>query len=338
MAEIPKRKLRVFLCHASEDERAARTLYKRLVADGVDAWLDAEKLIPGQNWELEISKAVSESDVVVICLSKKSIVKEGYIQREIRIALKSAEEKPDGEIFVVPARLDDCSVPERLRTYQWVDLFGKNGYIRLMRAFTLRAVDSPTIEPPIDEFSSNSHSPEARTQLADKNLDLSQVTEKKIRPLEGRTSRARRFLPWVALIAFLLLISSVIFYAFPRISISGDVRNISGNHIDMNNAPFQVGVSGTVLHANGLYVYLIVADKYHHYVQPGLGPNVDGNFSNLCQLGTIDAGFGQQYTIYAVVTDKQYIDFAFFEGEPYIAKSKELKITREPLPTPTATP
>lgn len=47
-----KRPLKVFLCHASADKPAVRDLYKRLVADGVDAWLDAESLVAGQNWQL----------------------------------------------------------------------------------------------------------------------------------------------------------------------------------------------------------------------------------------------------------------------------------------------
>lgn len=39
-----------------------RALYARLTNDGVDrsAWLDKEKLLPGQDWELEIRKAVCE--------------------------------------------------------------------------------------------------------------------------------------------------------------------------------------------------------------------------------------------------------------------------------------
>ncbi|MBU4226520.1 MAG: toll/interleukin-1 receptor domain-containing protein [Chloroflexi bacterium] len=32
----------------------------RLSKDGVDTWLDKEKLLPGQDWELEIRKAARE--------------------------------------------------------------------------------------------------------------------------------------------------------------------------------------------------------------------------------------------------------------------------------------
>jgi hypothetical protein len=83
----PKRPLKVFLCHiiplwdAHVDTLRAlrrnpvRGLYTRLTTpalaggareDGVDAWLDKEKLLPGQgfdrlnlpDWELEIRQAV----------------------------------------------------------------------------------------------------------------------------------------------------------------------------------------------------------------------------------------------------------------------------------------
>jgi hypothetical protein len=76
MAEELKHPLKVFLCHASADKPAVRALYQRLVRDGVDAWLDKEKLLPGQDWRLEIPKAVREADVVVVCLSNNSMTKE----------------------------------------------------------------------------------------------------------------------------------------------------------------------------------------------------------------------------------------------------------------------
>ena len=57
----PKRPLKVFLCHAHADRDRVHALYDHLTKDGVDAWLDKEKLLPGQDWELEISKVVRES-------------------------------------------------------------------------------------------------------------------------------------------------------------------------------------------------------------------------------------------------------------------------------------
>ena len=118
------RKLRVFLCHASQDKPVVRELYQRLLAEKwIDPWLDEEKLLPGQDWNLEIEKAVETSDAVVVCVSSVSVAKEGYIQKELRRALRIAEEKLEGAIFVLPVRLDDCEKPRQLKDKQFLDYF-----------------------------------------------------------------------------------------------------------------------------------------------------------------------------------------------------------------------
>ena len=115
-----------------------RALYSRLRREGVDVWLDKEKLLPGADWEYEIRKAVREADVVVVCLSTQ-FNQAGFRQKEVRIALDSAMEKPEGEIFIIPARLEECDTLERLEKWHWVDLFESDGFQRLMMALRLRA-------------------------------------------------------------------------------------------------------------------------------------------------------------------------------------------------------
>jgi len=132
--EPDSRKLKAFLCHAAEDKPLIRGLYHKLRADGIDPWLDEEDLIGGQSWKLEISKAVKNSDCVIVCLSNDSVAKTGYLQKEIKEALDAADERPDGSIFLIPARLDECKVPDRLAEWHWVDLFGEHGYERLVRS------------------------------------------------------------------------------------------------------------------------------------------------------------------------------------------------------------
>jgi hypothetical protein len=70
---------------------ASGTLYQRLVADGIDPWLDEKKLLPGQEWETEIADAVRTSYVVLVCLSRSSITKSGFVQKEIRFASDTAD-------------------------------------------------------------------------------------------------------------------------------------------------------------------------------------------------------------------------------------------------------
>lgn len=124
MPDSTNRPLRVFLCHSSKDKVAVRELYKKLHQnDWLDPWLDEEKLLPGQDWHMEIEKAVEVTDVVVVLLSNQSVSQEGYVQRELKLALDVADEKPEGAIFIVPLRLDDCPAPRRLRGWQYVDYF-----------------------------------------------------------------------------------------------------------------------------------------------------------------------------------------------------------------------
>jgi hypothetical protein len=60
--------------------------------------------------------------------------KRGYVQREMKLALDTWEEIPEGQIFAIPIRLDACQIPEKFKPFQWVDLFTVGGTDRLIRA------------------------------------------------------------------------------------------------------------------------------------------------------------------------------------------------------------
>jgi hypothetical protein len=139
-----ERRLRVFLCHASQDKPVVRELYRKLAAESwIDPWLDEERLLPGQDWNLEIERAVEAADAVIVCLSSRSVVKEGYVQKELRKVLNIALEKPEGTNFVLPLRLDESDVPRQLRDKQFIDYFPKSqqerSLQRLLISLKLRA-------------------------------------------------------------------------------------------------------------------------------------------------------------------------------------------------------
>jgi formylglycine-generating enzyme required for sulfatase activity len=135
------RPLRVFLCHASQDKPAVWKLHRYLKQRGVQPWLDQADLLPGQNWEVEIPKALFASDVILVCISKNSVNKEGYVQKEIVFALDKAMEKPEGTIFIIPIKLEECEVPRRLGMYQWVDYYRTDGRKRLLMGLNKRATE-----------------------------------------------------------------------------------------------------------------------------------------------------------------------------------------------------
>jgi hypothetical protein len=94
--EQPDRRLRIFLCRAVSDKPKVRELYDRLQRDGFAPWFDEKDLLPGQVWREEIPQMVRASHAVLVCLSKNSASKEGYVHKEIKLALDLADQKPEG--------------------------------------------------------------------------------------------------------------------------------------------------------------------------------------------------------------------------------------------------
>jgi TIR domain len=111
---------RVFLAHSKEDKPLVREIYFLLQLDGFLPWLDQENLKPGQNWRLEIDKAVAASHAVVVFISPSGVDRAGYLHKEIGLALDVAEQQPEASICTIPVKLGECEMPRRLSHLHWV--------------------------------------------------------------------------------------------------------------------------------------------------------------------------------------------------------------------------
>jgi hypothetical protein len=140
---------RIFLCHATEDKAQVHEVYHRLRGiDGFEPWLDEEDLLPGQNWTREIPRVLQKSDFILIFLSRNSVAKRGYVQREMKLALDALQELPEGTIHTIPVRIDDCDVPEDFQSYQWANLFAPNGFDHIVRAIRTELAKRSGPTPP----------------------------------------------------------------------------------------------------------------------------------------------------------------------------------------------
>lgn len=137
---VAPRPVRIFMSAAREDVERVLPVYHALKAAGFEPWLDVENLLPGQRWEVAITQAIKESDVVLAFISKHTVSRKGFVNRELRIAMDVRDTMPESTVFVIPARLDDVEPPEPLRILQWVDLFAPGGLEFLLQA--LRAVSN----------------------------------------------------------------------------------------------------------------------------------------------------------------------------------------------------
>ena len=156
------RTLNVFISYAKEDVNIARKLWGKLESYGVNVWFDVEKLLPGQEWELEIKSAIEDADAVILCLSENSVTKRGYIQQELKMALDAAGTVPEGDVLVIPIRVGECKVPVSLKKWQWVryedeclddrvlnvlsDIAGKVGALKPSRELVVDRAVGPTSE------------------------------------------------------------------------------------------------------------------------------------------------------------------------------------------------
>jgi hypothetical protein len=126
--------IKIFISYAREDQIRVQELYGSLTDAGYQPWLDREHLLPGQQWEPIIKRALKGSHFVLVCLSATSINKRGFLQKEIKQALEQAQEKLEDDVWLIPARLDDCDVPDAIKHLQWVDLFEHDGLRQLLAA------------------------------------------------------------------------------------------------------------------------------------------------------------------------------------------------------------
>lgn len=187
-----KKPVQVFLSYSRQDEDSVKNLYRKLQNAGLKPWMDQEDILPGENWELSTYNAIRNSDFFLVCLSKNSVNKRGYIQREIKYALNRWQEKLDDDIYLIPVRLEDCEIPEGLKKFHWVNLFEKDGWSRLLRAL------------------------ETGIERQQKNSERSEYDLPSKKKFPNKTSKAKTGYTFLFIIVFFLYISSL-FIAIPYV-------------------------------------------------------------------------------------------------------------------------
>src|SRR5262249_16837215 len=93
-----------FLSYCHDNRAEALRLHDDLVVNGINVWWD-NLLLPGQNWELEISRALSSCSAVVACLSNEFEARAtSGMHPELRDSIESLRSRPPGSVFLIPVR------------------------------------------------------------------------------------------------------------------------------------------------------------------------------------------------------------------------------------------
>lgn len=118
---------KVFLCHASEDKKRAGQLRRQLRARGFGVWRDVNKLRPGDKWDRVIRETIGDKEKVqyFVVLQSPALAKriEGYVLKEIKIALERSGGFAEGINFIHPTFIDgqEKMLPT-LEKYHAIDL------------------------------------------------------------------------------------------------------------------------------------------------------------------------------------------------------------------------
>lgn len=116
----------VFVSHGSEDkDRFVLEFARRLYAAGIRAWVDKWEMLPGDSLvEKLFEDGMRSAEAVVIVLSQNSVVKP-WVREELNYAIVSRIER---KVRIIPVLIDDCAVPEALKSTLWVKIGDINNY------------------------------------------------------------------------------------------------------------------------------------------------------------------------------------------------------------------
>lgn len=132
--------LKIFVSYAKEDREHALKHYDLFLQEGMAPWIDVRHILPGQNWEAEISKAFLDANVIVLLLSNKSVNKRGFVQREANDAIERLRYKQPTDIYVLPLLLEHCEVPSHISgRLQYVDLTTSGAWEQVKASLRLAA-------------------------------------------------------------------------------------------------------------------------------------------------------------------------------------------------------
>jgi hypothetical protein len=119
--ETGKKRELVFISYTESNRHIADMIYSALKSKGIRGWVAHRDIAPGLNWPDEISKAISQSKIMILVLSLNT-QKSLYISREVTLAA-------DENIIIIPFCIEEVSLRGGLKLLlgncQWINAFPK---------------------------------------------------------------------------------------------------------------------------------------------------------------------------------------------------------------------
>lgn len=117
---------KVFVSHASEDkDRFVISFARKLRENGVDAWVDQWEMAPGDSLVDKIfEEGLKAAQAIIIILSTHSVNKP-WVREELNAGVVNRITR---NTKIIPVIIDDCDVPESLRSTLWEKIADLSNY------------------------------------------------------------------------------------------------------------------------------------------------------------------------------------------------------------------
>lgn len=120
---------KVFISHSTRDGELARDLAERLgQIPGVHAWWNAEAIHAGQNWTVEIRRALENSDEVAYLVTDNTLAQPSHLAFEVGVS-----ESLEKIITPILVGVESDQVPAVLRDRQYVKWSRLKDYIEPLK-------------------------------------------------------------------------------------------------------------------------------------------------------------------------------------------------------------
>ena len=107
-----------FLSHSSADKPFIRQLAADLTANGVDVWLDEQRIRVGDSIPEKLAQGLAGSDFFLIAMSEHS-AGSAWVQKELNNALVNEVQRR--QVHILPLRLDDTPMPTIITDKKYAD-------------------------------------------------------------------------------------------------------------------------------------------------------------------------------------------------------------------------